>query len=209
VTTERPRTKREEQRERTREDLLDAARVLFARQGFHGASVDQVAEAAGFTKGAVYSNFSSKEELFLALLERQLDRSVAQLESLLERHAPDERASALVDGVGDLPVLDHEWFLLEAEFLLYAARNPDVTVRDRVSDRQQRTRARITEVVRRHLDDLGIDVEAEDVARLLMALADGLTQAALVDETARDHRRILAFALDLIADRARTGSPPT
>jgi AcrR family transcriptional regulator len=209
VTTERPRTKREEQRERTREDLLDAARVLFARQGFHGASVDQVAEAAGFTKGAVYSNFSSKEELFLALLERQLDRSVAQLEGLLERHAPDERASALVDGVGDLPVLDHEWFLLEAEFLLYAARNPDVTVRDLVSDRQQRTRARITEVVRRHLDDLGIDVEAEDVARLLMALADGLTQAALVDETARDHRRILALALDLIADRARDGSPPT
>jgi AcrR family transcriptional regulator len=208
VTTERPRTKREEQRERTREDLLDAARVLFARHGFHGASVDQVAEAAGFTKGAVYSNFNSKEELFLALLERQLDRSVAQLERLLERHAPDERASALVDGVGDLPVLDHEWFLLEAEFLLYAARNPDVTVRDLVSDRQQRTRARITEVVQRHLDDLGIDVEAEDVARLLMALADGLTQAALVDETARDHRRILAFALDLIADRAREGAPP-
>jgi AcrR family transcriptional regulator len=199
VSTERPRTKRDEQRERTREDLLDAARVLFARHGFNGASVDQIAETAGFTKGAVYSNFDSKEELFLALLERQLDRSVAQLEALLDQNAPAERASAFVEGVGDLPVLDHDWFLLEAEFLLYAARNPDVTVRDLVADRQQRTRARITELVRRHLDDVGVDADAESVARMLMALADGLTQAALVDETARDHRRILAFALELVA----------
>lgn len=204
MTTGAPRSRRDEQRERTREELLDAARVLFARHGYHGASVDQVAEAAGFTKGAVYSNFASKEELFLALLERQLDRSVAELESLLEQHAPGERASALAQAAGDVPVLDREWFLLEAEFLLYAARNPDVTVRDRVADRQQRTRARLTELVRRHLDDLGVAAAPEDVTRLLMALADGLTQAALVDDTVRDHHRILALALRLVTGEGGT-----
>jgi AcrR family transcriptional regulator len=196
TSTERTRNRRDEQRERTRQELIDAAAVVFAKHGFHGASVDQVAEAAGYTKGAVYSNFRSKEELFLELLERQLDRSVELLERVIEDVPVDQRADAFADQAAALPILEGEWFLLEAEFLLYAARNDDPSVRERVASRQQRTRARITQVVQRHLDDIGAgDAGAEDLARLLMATADGLTQAALVDETARDGGRIFAHLI--------------
>jgi AcrR family transcriptional regulator len=203
TTNGQPRNRREEQRERTREELLDAAASVFARQGFHGASVDQVAEAAGYTKGAVYSNFRSKEELFLELLERQLDRSVELLEEVAEAVPADRRIAAIVEAVDTLPVLEGEWFLLEAEFLLYAARNEDPSVRERVASRQQLTRQRITAVVQRHLDDVGASdaVDAEDVTRLLTATADGLTQAALVDATARDGGRILGLLVELLFGR--------
>ena len=56
----------------TREHLLEAAAVVFARNGFHGSSLDEVAAAAGFTKGAVYSNFKSKEDLFVAVLDHRI-----------------------------------------------------------------------------------------------------------------------------------------
>ena len=61
-------------REMTRRHLLDAAAVVFARDGFHGASLDDVAATAGFTKGAVYSNFKSKEDLFLAVFDDRFAR---------------------------------------------------------------------------------------------------------------------------------------
>ncbi|WP_052666340.1 TetR/AcrR family transcriptional regulator [Nitriliruptor alkaliphilus] len=209
MTTNRPRNRRDEQRERTRQELIDAAAVVFAKHGFHGASVDQVAEAAGYTKGAVYSNFRSKEQLFLELLDRQLDRSVELLERVVDEVAPEDRAAAFAAQAATLPILEGEWFLLEAEFLLYAARNEDPSVRERVAARQQRTRARITDLVQRHLDDLGVgsSVVAEDLARLLMATADGLTQAALVDESARDGGRVFATLIELLLgnlDEGRT-----
>lgn len=208
MTTNRPRTRRDEQRERTRQELIDAAAVVFAKHGYHGASVDQVAEAAGYTKGAVYSNFRSKEQLFLELLDRQLDRSVELLERVVDEVAPADRAAAFARQAAALPILEGEWFLLEAEFLLYAARNEDASVRERVAARQQRTRARITDLVQRHLDDLGTgsSVVAEDLARLLMATADGLTQAALVDESARDGGRVFATLIELLLSDLGEGS---
>lgn len=203
------RTRRDEQRERTRADLLDAAAAVFASRGFHGASVDQVAEAAGYTKGAVYSNFTSKAELFLALLDRQLDRTVATLETIVADVAPENRAARLGADHGRLPVLEGEWFLLEAEFLLYAARDGDEAVRQRVAERQRRTRRRITALVERHLADLGVDeppLPAEDVARLLMAAADGLAQAALVDESARDGGRLFTVLVEVLQDTTHPGT---
>ena len=75
---------RAERQAQTRGDLVDAAERLFIRQGFHPTSVDAVAAEAGYTKGAVYSNFASKEELFLAVYERRVDARVAEMEALLE-----------------------------------------------------------------------------------------------------------------------------
>jgi AcrR family transcriptional regulator len=195
-----PLRRRDEQRARTRSDLLDAAAHVFAAQGFHAASVDQVAEAAGYTKGAVYSNFSSKEELFLELLDRHLDQAISVLEQLVFETEPEERAGVFAAQHERITVLDRRWFLLEAEFLLYAARNEQV--RDRVAARQRRTHQRITALARRHLEDLGVreDVlSAADAARILMATADGLTQAALADETvAADGGRLLAHTMEAL-----------
>jgi AcrR family transcriptional regulator len=192
--------RRDEQRARTRADLLDAAARVFAAQGYHASSVDQVAEAAGYTKGAVYSNFSSKEELFLELLDRHLDQAIGLLEQLVFEVAPEARAERFAQEHERLTVLDRDWFLLEAEFLLYAARNEQV--RDRIAARQRRTHERVTAIARRHLDDLEIPDEvlsAAEVARILMATADGLTQAALADdEVARDGGRLLAKAAETL-----------
>jgi AcrR family transcriptional regulator len=197
--------RRDEQRARTRSHLLDAAARVFAAQGYHAASVDQVAVAAGYTKGAVYSNFSSKEELFLELLDRHLDQAIGMLEQLVFEVAPEARAERFVQEHERLAVLDRDWFLLEAEFLLYAARNEQV--RDRVAARQRRTHERITAITRRHLDDLGVPeqvLSAAELARILMATADGLTQAALADdEVARDGGRLLVRAAEaLVRDAA-------
>jgi AcrR family transcriptional regulator len=68
---------RAEQRQRTREELIVAAERLFTGRGFHASSVDEIALEAGYTKGAVYSNFESKEDLFFAVYERRVDRVVA------------------------------------------------------------------------------------------------------------------------------------
>src|SRR4249920_1855864 len=74
----------ERRRALTRRHLLEAAGVVFARQGFHGATLDEVAATAGFTKGAVYSNFTSKDDLFLALLDDRIDRQFAIVFEALE-----------------------------------------------------------------------------------------------------------------------------
>ena len=177
------RTRRDEQRARTRHELLEAAQVVFARQGYHASSVDDVAEAAGYTKGAVYSNFRSKEELFLALLDRRIDRNVEALEDVLLSSEAEQRPQLLGEIRDSIGLVDREWFLLQTEFMLYAARNEEV--RERVADRQRRTRQRITELVRTTLEDMGIPephVPAEELAQLLLSAASGLTHAGLVDD---------------------------
>ena len=80
----------ERRREMTRRHLLDAAAIVFAREGFHGATLDEVAKLAGFTKGAVYSNFKSKDDLFLALLEQKTERSYAVTAEILETSSHEQ-----------------------------------------------------------------------------------------------------------------------
>jgi AcrR family transcriptional regulator len=197
-------TRRDAQRAQTRRDLLDAAARVFARQGYHATSVDEVAEAAGYTKGAVYSNFRSKEQLFLELLDRQIDQAVEVVEDIFAKAEPRDRPRMLGQMHDEIQVLDQQWFLLETEFLLYAARNE--AVRDRVAERQQRTRERITSLVASHLAELGIEdpaVTAEDAAELLMAAADGLTQASLVSpEMAGRSGRLLTRLAEVLLEAA-------
>jgi AcrR family transcriptional regulator len=103
------RLSRDEQRARTRRDLLAAAATVFARNGYHATSVDMVAEAAGYTKGAVYSNFASKEELFLALIDEHLDQAVDTLEEIVATADPADRADLLGERREKLQVFDRDW----------------------------------------------------------------------------------------------------
>jgi AcrR family transcriptional regulator len=122
-----------EGRQRTRTRLLDAAFDVFAEHGVRAASVEMIAEAAGYTRGAFYSNFSSKEELFFALLERekalrleQLNEGVAQfLTPLAGMSAPlgDEDVVRIVTRVLELQSDDRRWWLVQAEFQLMALRD--------------------------------------------------------------------------------------
>lgn len=121
-------------RRRTRARLLDAAFDVFAEQGVRAASVETIAERAGFTRGAFYSNFSSKEELFFALMERekemrleQLDTGVAQfLRPLVGEQGAelgDDDVVRTVTRILELQSDDPRWWLVQAEFQLLALRD--------------------------------------------------------------------------------------
>lgn len=168
------RLTREEQRARTREDLLDAARTVFARQGYHATSVDQVADAAGYTKGAVYSNFSSKEELFLALWERHVATAVDMVQAIIADTPPAERAAALGASRGEFPVFDRDWFLLDTEFTLLAARNPHIA--ERMVAPSNEVRRRLAALAQQHFDEIGAapPLPVDDLATLGVAAGDGL-----------------------------------
>ena len=119
----------ERRRQQTREHLLAAAAEVFGERGFHGASLDEVAAVAGFTKGAVYSNFKNKEDLFLALFKANYDREMDALRAALRNSEvpPEARIREFVHLIRDQTTQAGRNFnLLYQEFLLYAARNPEV-----------------------------------------------------------------------------------
>jgi AcrR family transcriptional regulator len=126
------RMSRKESQLQTRDLLLDAALKVFSRRGYHAASVEEIAAEAGFSKGAVYSNFSSKEDLFLALIDRRFEKDAQEYpgiinfmtEKLISQKGPDFKESVLQD---------RTWNILMVEFFLYA-------LRDESSRRQFATR---------------------------------------------------------------------
>src|SRR5262245_14758188 len=108
----------ERRRAMTRRYLLDAAALVFAKKGFQKATLDEVAATAGFSKGAVYSNFTSKDDLFLALLEDRMDRLFEATATAIA----DEGASVGVSDLagGESLYKDDAWETLYLEFVLYA-----------------------------------------------------------------------------------------
>lgn len=189
------RLTRDEQRARTRGELLDAAATVFARNGYHATSVDLVAEAAGYTKGAVYSNFESKEELFLAVIDEGLSQAVSTLEEIVASAAPEDRADLVGERRANMQVFDRDFHLLETEFALYAARNEHI--RERLAERQRSIRERVAGLLARHLADIGADedVDVHDLARILIATGDGLTVMALAEPDETDGGRLMAMTL--------------
>jgi AcrR family transcriptional regulator len=120
---------RAERQRRTREDLVDAAERLFSGQGFHATSLDAVAAEAGFTKGAVYSNFESKEDLFFAVYERRVDRRVEQMEAAVANAATSvEALDGLMPGAGRPPAYDC-WLAVFFEFWAHVLRHPELKQR--------------------------------------------------------------------------------
>ncbi|MDX1510829.1 MAG: TetR/AcrR family transcriptional regulator [Nitriliruptorales bacterium] len=198
------RASRDKQRAQTRQDLLDAAGEIFARKGYHAASVDDVAEAAGFTKGAVYSNFASKEDLFFALYEQHVERAVRVGLRLLGS-PPEERGVAMANSLSEMGVLERDWHLLEMEFVLFAARNE--RMRELVAEQRQRTRERVAEIVGVHLRDIGgDDTDAMAIARLIIAALNGLADDELIEGDSHGH--LIATLIDMVTTAmTSTGRP--
>jgi AcrR family transcriptional regulator len=144
------RLTREESRERTRGLLLAAGRSVFARSGYGGASIDMIAETAGFSKGAFYSNFDSKEAIFLELLS---DHMAAELAASRELAIEGRNVGAIIGNIAEryaIEQADQEWCLLSVEFALHAARNPDIAARfTDLYDRQYKGIAAIIEQIAR------------------------------------------------------------
>jgi AcrR family transcriptional regulator len=169
-------------REETRRDVLDAAARVFARQGLNGTSVEAVSEEAGYSRGAVYSNFKSKEDLFLALWEERIARRRRELREVIE-NAGAPAAGLAPASMNVMQALDREreWFLLYFEFALHAARDPEF------ADRFERVRtqglAELTAGVAAGLEkaELQPSLDPADIAVALKALSYGLALERLVN----------------------------
>ncbi|WP_027793764.1 TetR/AcrR family transcriptional regulator [Paraburkholderia acidipaludis] len=119
----RIRLTREQSRDRTRERLLDAAQAIFTKKGFVGASVEDIALAAGYTRGAFYSNFGSKAELLVELLRRDHEAMQADLRAIFETETSREEMEARVTAYYSRMAQESQTFLLWVEAKLLAARD--------------------------------------------------------------------------------------
>jgi AcrR family transcriptional regulator len=124
-----PKTKHQQRTEATRHALLDAARRIFARDGFEASRIEDIAGATGHTRGAFYAHFSSKEDLFFALFEQEAGDRLRELRSALERcsDTSDKLRALRRFYVGR--VSDRQWVMLALEFKLFALRHPKLRAR--------------------------------------------------------------------------------
>jgi AcrR family transcriptional regulator len=178
----RRRLTRQQQQAETRQRLLRAAAKVFARHGFDGASLDQVAEEAGYTKGAVYSNFASKDELFTALIEAHCQDSLEQTRRMLESPGTaDERLQRIGDRLVDQIVGDRDWTRLFMEFWTQSLRDPKL--RRRFLAAWGATRAGFTHLIEQRARESGtsLALPADQLASVAMALTNGLALQMLLD----------------------------
>ena len=177
----KPKTRSEKQAE-TRAALMRAASELFSRHGLEGASVEDVAAAAGYTKGAFYSNFSSKEELFLVMLDEKFAEHVERLDQQLAGtgDADTEARDAAVGFVGAMES-DPAWPRLYFEFVAYGARNE--AFRAELAKRHRELRQRLTDVFERWSADFPAQppLPMTDIAAMVFAMGDGFLVGQLVD----------------------------
>lgn len=169
------RLTRPEQSEATRRRVLDAARTVFTSRGFHAATLDAVAEEAGFTKGAVYSRFDSKGDLFLAMLEERIDSRIAEMRAAAAAvRGPVDLAATLSRQWDERLERDEQWSLLSLEFRLHAARNP--ALNRRYAALHAKLRQAIAALIEAERREAGtkLSISAEDVARSALALGTGL-----------------------------------
>src|SRR6266516_7008554 len=125
-----PRRRRQEQRQLTRAQLLDAAERVFAREGLRGASVEAIAAEAGYSHGAIYSNFDGKEDLFLVLVEERIDTRLARVYQAADA-ALSHGATPLEAARRFVAMLQHEQhaYLLLVDFWNQAVREPKAAAR--------------------------------------------------------------------------------
>ena len=180
-----PRLSRAEQSGRNRALLLAAARKVFLERGYHGASVDQIADAAGFSTGVVYSQFGGKADLFLALLEARIAERAAGNARAVEGLAGDAGLSRLLAHAASVDRAEPEWGLLVIEFRVHAARDPELG--RRYAAVHQRTLAGMERAVTGLYQRAGQTppLPPADLARLLVAVGAGarLEQAAEPDSS--------------------------
>jgi AcrR family transcriptional regulator len=125
------RSKHQERTEATQAKLLKAAEVIFTRDGFAAAKLEQIAEAAGYTRGAIYAHYKSKEDLFLDLLEQRMHGKLATMRSMLQGVTTPEERLAEFRAQLLAVTCDRSWALLILEFKLFALRQPKLKARMR------------------------------------------------------------------------------
>jgi AcrR family transcriptional regulator len=190
MRSEPKRESRAERQIRTRAELLSTATKVFALRGYKGASVEEIAEQAGYSHGAVYSNFDGKADLFLAVLEDYMaerERELAASQATVAEDAPIElRARALADQWMERFAKDRESFLLHMEFIAHTGRDPELA--GRFGARSAALREAISRYIAHYQEEERIELALppDDLAMVLRALGIGLAVEALVGAPVRE-----------------------
>ncbi|MET9078574.1 TetR/AcrR family transcriptional regulator [Streptomyces sp. NPDC004232] len=190
----------------TRARLLDAAFTVFAAKGFGRVSIEEICEAAGYSRGAFYSNFATLDELFFALYQDRADLIAAQVAEALAQDGPGLDVPAAVDRVTEVLLLDVDWLLVKTDFLVHAARDPEVAralldhrarLREAVADRLFRARG--------HTELPAVLGDVDSAAHAVVAAYDGVTTQLLLDKDVEAARAWLKQLLTaLLTDGSRT-----
>jgi len=221
-----PARRRREKKEDVRAKLLMSAFGVFAERGYEGASLERVAEAAGFSKGAVYSNFASKDELVFELVAAKIDERIEEARGAAEKRVAKARATkGSAAAAGDaaaaagrelraVGAADPEWQLLFLEFWIRCARNEEL--RAKLAQRRLAMRGRIADLVEAQAATAGARLgraEAMDLATTVLALSNGLGIEGIIDPRAAPPRllgdilsRIVAGSFQAAAGSAADGS---
>ncbi|GHE79481.1 putative TetR-family regulatory protein [Streptomyces spiralis] len=197
-------------RPQTTARLLAAAQETFAERGFYGSSIEVICERAGLTRGAFYSNFRTKEELFFALFDLHAQRVVDRLSAAVdELDAAEDPVRAVLRRMSALDEAERRWYLLSTEFTLHAIRHP-ATARS-LAEHDRRLREEIVRLLGRLFDRLGRrpTVDLDSLARLTTAVHEGSLAQSLVepDRLAPEELAVtyLPLLVEAVSEPAATG----
>ncbi|MEH7458383.1 TetR/AcrR family transcriptional regulator [Bacillus sp. JJ1127] len=172
----RRRLTQEERKKETRQLLLESAFETFAKLGFHGASVDKIAEHAGFSKGAVYAHFHTKEDLFLAIVEQQMNLYVRNIRQVIGQQQSLSHFIETMDEYFDsVRQQTHTWSMLSMEFLLYAMR--EESVRHKWSNMVTEAVKQISKSIESLLlkENYKSTLSTEEIAWTMLSLENGMS----------------------------------
>jgi AcrR family transcriptional regulator len=176
---------RKQRQEQTREQLVAAASRVFARRGYHEATVEEIAAEAGFSTGAVYSNFSGKEELFLALADRQVSQRVGEIEAVADAAEREDDAGA--EAAAQFRAFlerDPDWPLLFYEFWSLSVRNP--SLQGELAERRDAIRDALADTLERVATKHGFELRfpPQALATAIAASLNGLAFERAADPDA-------------------------
>lgn len=194
-------SRRQERSETTRARLIRAAEKIFARDGFEAAKLEEIAAEAGYTRGALYANFESKEDLFFALLEGEITSRINTVEQIMrDLTDPEEKLHAFREFF--LTVCqDRRWSLLSLEFKLFAVRHPDV--KTRLAAMNRRLVGQKIGILKGIVEDTGrtLPISPTAAAMSLSAMTNSLSLEHMLDRTLMPEtafRQILASYFDML-----------
>lgn len=173
----------ERRRQQTRDVLIAAATEVFAERGFEGASLEEIAERAGFTRGAIYKNFAGKEDLFFAVTDRFNEQVIEAFRAIAPTSADTKEWDiSRLAGMWRASVTEFDdLFAIGMEFQLYVLRNP--AARKRAAAHRRKNRALVAAFIEEVAERSGMTLRlpSPTLASVILAAADGLTYAARVD----------------------------
>ncbi|MCV7228082.1 TetR/AcrR family transcriptional regulator [Mycolicibacterium komossense] len=189
-------------RAETRARLMEAAFRVFADKGFGQVRIEDVCTAAGYTRGAFYSQFESLDELFFTLYDERARLIAAQVAESLTTDEADTPIDVLIERVAATLLLDRDWLLVKTDFLLHAARHPDVA--ERLALHRSALRLAVEQRLQSASERLSLPESNGDIpaaARAVIAAYDGVTVQLLLDGDITAARAWLTQLLGTLLDR--------